>query len=106
MWEILYGISVPYNQEFGKRIQIEICSNDLRPTIFGNKTQCYIILMKKCWEKDPVYRPSATNICEILTEWINDENILSKFISYTTSLTDTSVYQDSGLNNLNIDEKI
>jgi len=76
MWEILYGIPVSYNQEFGQRLQIEICSNDLRPTIIGNKPQCYINLMKKCWKKDPVCRPSATNICEILTVWINDENIL------------------------------
>ncbi|RIB27174.1 hypothetical protein C2G38_2062742 [Gigaspora rosea] len=130
MWEILYGKSVSYNQEFGQRLQIEICCNDLRPTIIENKPQCYINLMKKCWEKDPVCRPSATKIREILTEWVNDENILleltesdellinvksthaqtypddlyrSKFISYTTSFT--SFYQASELNELNINEK-
>ncbi|RIB26247.1 hypothetical protein C2G38_2268928, partial [Gigaspora rosea] len=115
MWEILYGKSVSYNLEFGSQLQIEICRNNLRPTIIENTPQCYINLMKKCWERDPINRPSATKVCEIFAEWLIDESILleltksdellrnyvesthniqtysddiykSKLISYTTSL--------------------
>ncbi|RIB04275.1 kinase-like domain-containing protein [Gigaspora rosea] len=131
MWEILYGKSAVYfyNQKNETQLQIEICKNDLRPPIIENIPQCYISLMKKCWEREPTNRPSAIEICEILTEWQNDESILSeliksdeilnvliderfenmniletsddiyksKFIEYTTSL-----YRDSGLNELKI----
>ncbi|RIB23282.1 kinase-like domain-containing protein [Gigaspora rosea] len=77
MWEILHGKSVSYSRKFfGPQLQIQICRNNLRPPIIEDAPQCYIILMKKCWDNDPVNRPSATNICEILTEWQNDENIL------------------------------
>ncbi|RIB12196.1 kinase-like domain-containing protein [Gigaspora rosea] len=126
MWEILYGKSVSYNQEFGSQLQMEICHNGLRPAIINGSPQCYINLMKKCWENEPINRPSATSICEILTEWQSNENILSeltksdkilkniestfirtypddvyksKFIECTASL-----YQDSELNELNITE--
>ncbi|RIB22019.1 hypothetical protein C2G38_2076690, partial [Gigaspora rosea] len=97
---------------------------NLRPRIIDDIPQCYINLMKKCWERDPIKRPSAQNIIEILTEWQNDKNILleltkseetlknqrihiqsysdgsdggykSKFIEFTSSF-----YQDSDLNKL------
>ncbi|RIB21305.1 hypothetical protein C2G38_2140728 [Gigaspora rosea] len=124
MWEILYGRQVTYSQELGTGLQIEICRNDLRPTIIEDTHQSYVSLMKECWEREPENRPSAIKICEILTEWLNNETILSdltksdellknikithtqshpddiyksKFIKYTTSLC-----QDSGLNELNI----
>ncbi|RIB16761.1 kinase-like domain-containing protein [Gigaspora rosea] len=127
MWEILYGRPVSYSQELGTQLQIEICRNDLRPTIIENTHQRYVNLMKECWEIEPENRPSAIKICEILTEWLNNEFILSdltksdkllkilkntksthtqpysddiyksKFIKYTTSLC-----QNSGLNDLNI----
>ncbi|CAG8762601.1 9823_t:CDS:1, partial [Cetraspora pellucida] len=45
-----------------------------------NTPQCYINLMRKCWDKDPVNRPPAIKICEIFTEWQNDENILLELI--------------------------
>ncbi|RIB17874.1 kinase-like domain-containing protein [Gigaspora rosea] len=80
MWEILYGKSVSYNQEFGIRLQIEICSNDLRPTVIGNNPQSYLSLMKKCWEKKPENRPSAIEICETLNEWQNDGNVLLELV--------------------------
>ena len=51
MWEILYGRPVSYNREFGQRLQIEICRNDLRPTIVENMPLSYINLMKQCWER-------------------------------------------------------
>ncbi|RIB19062.1 kinase-like domain-containing protein [Gigaspora rosea] len=76
MWEILYGKSVFYNQNFGPQLQLEICNNNLRPIIIKNTPQCYINLMEKCWDKDPEKRPSAANICEIFTEWQINVKIL------------------------------
>ncbi|CAG8730805.1 2336_t:CDS:1, partial [Cetraspora pellucida] len=58
---------------FGTQLQIEICHNDLRPTIFENTPQYYVKLMKKCWERDPINRPSATKICETIAEWQDDQ---------------------------------
>ncbi|KAF0387223.1 serine/threonine protein kinase [Gigaspora margarita] len=124
MWEILYGKSVSYNQEFGIQLQIKICRENLRPSIIEDTPQCYINLMKKCWERDPIKRPSAQKIIEILTEWQNDKNILleltkseetlknqsihmhsyfdiiykSKFIEFTKSF-----YRDSDLNKLDVE---
>ncbi|RIB23540.1 kinase-like domain-containing protein [Gigaspora rosea] len=69
MWEIMYGKSVSHNQEFGTQFQIKICQENLRPRIIEYTPQCYINLMKKCWERDPIKRPSAQKIIEILTEW-------------------------------------
>ncbi|RIB15637.1 hypothetical protein C2G38_2092746 [Gigaspora rosea] len=74
MWEILYGAS--YILESGLQLQMKIGYNNLRPTIIKNSPQCYVSLMKKCWDEKPENRPSAINICEILTEWLNNENIL------------------------------
>ncbi|CAG8726044.1 9821_t:CDS:1, partial [Cetraspora pellucida] len=54
--------------------------NDLQPTIFENTPQCYIKLMKKCWERDLINHLLATKICETLAEWQDDKNILSELI--------------------------
>ncbi|RIB16778.1 hypothetical protein C2G38_2089984 [Gigaspora rosea] len=128
MWEILYGKSVSYNQEFGTQLQFKICRGNLRPKIIEDTPQCYINLMKKCWERDPIKRPSAQKIIEILTEWQNDKNILLELTkseellknqsihiqsfsdssdgsdgSYKSKFIEftTSFYQDSELNKLN-----
>ncbi|CAG8527396.1 12896_t:CDS:2 [Cetraspora pellucida] len=60
------------------QLQIEICRNDLRPTIVKNSPQCYVNLMKECWEKESKNHPSAIKICKILTEWQGNKNILSE----------------------------
>ena len=88
MWEILYGRSVSYNQEFGSQLQFEICSRDLRPKIVNDTPQCYISLMKKCWDKESVNRPSAAEICKILTDWQDDEKILLEFTKSEEILKD------------------
>ncbi|RIB02359.1 kinase-like domain-containing protein [Gigaspora rosea] len=102
--------------------------------IIENTPQCYINLMKKCWERDPIKRPSSQKILEILTEWQNDKNILLELTksdeilknqsihiqsyfdssdgsdgsngSYKSKLIEftTSFYQDRDLNNLNFED--
>ncbi|RIB01356.1 kinase-like domain-containing protein [Gigaspora rosea] len=95
MWEILYGKSVNYNQGFGIQLQIKICRENLRPRIIEDTPQCYINLMKKCWEKEPIKRPSAQKIIEILTEWQNDKNILLELTKSDEILKNQSIHIQS-----------
>ncbi|RIB16776.1 kinase-like domain-containing protein [Gigaspora rosea] len=93
MWEILYGKSVSYNQEIVIQLQIKICRENLRPKIIEDTPQCYINLMKKCWERDPIKRPSAQKkIIEILVEWQNDKNILLELTKSDEILKNKSIH--------------
>ncbi|RIB17995.1 kinase-like domain-containing protein [Gigaspora rosea] len=128
MWEILYGKPVFYGQEFDHQLQLNICLNDLRPTITENSPECYINLMKMCWDRDPKQRPSAENIYKLFMEWQTNKEILLELSEsekildgeivkspvYTkTNYTKTnytskfirhtsSFYQDSGMNQLTV----
>ncbi|RIB00488.1 kinase-like domain-containing protein [Gigaspora rosea] len=95
MWEILYGKSVSYNQEFGTQLQIKICRENLRPRIIENTPQCYIYLMKNCWERDPINRLSTQKIIEIFKEWQNDENILLELSKSEKILKNQSIHIQS-----------
>ncbi|RIB01052.1 kinase-like domain-containing protein [Gigaspora rosea] len=76
MWEILYGKSVSYDQNDEIKLQLQICYDDLRPSINEDSPQCYIKLMKECWEKEPDERPSAEIICETFADWQDDQEML------------------------------
>ncbi|GES75620.1 kinase-like domain-containing protein [Rhizophagus clarus] len=41
-----------------------------RPEIIENTPQCYVDLMKICWNGDPLKRPSASKVFDIITNWI------------------------------------
>ncbi|UZO22903.1 uncharacterized protein OCT59_015251 [Rhizophagus irregularis] len=41
-----------------------------RPEIIENTPQCYVNLMKKCWNEDPLKRPSALEVKDIIDNWI------------------------------------
>ncbi|GES97110.1 kinase-like domain-containing protein [Rhizophagus clarus] len=41
-----------------------------RPEIIENTPQCYVDLMKKCWNEDPSKRPSASEVENIIRNWI------------------------------------
>ncbi|CAB5389663.1 unnamed protein product [Rhizophagus irregularis] len=47
-----------------------------RPEIIENTPQCYVNLMKKCWNEDPLKRPSTSEVKDVIESWIfrpNDE---------------------------------
>src|SRR5437868_4459545 len=46
-----------------------------RPEIVDGTPQCYIDLMKKCWDLDPLKRPSALDIKVIIGNWGNFNHI-------------------------------
>ncbi|GBB95487.1 hypothetical protein RclHR1_25480002, partial [Rhizophagus clarus] len=69
MWEFTSGVS-PFNgiaHDF--RLSVSICKGE-RPEIIENTPQCYVDLMKRCWDKDPLKRPSSEEIENIIKNWI------------------------------------
>ncbi|RIB00008.1 hypothetical protein C2G38_2130614, partial [Gigaspora rosea] len=76
-------------------LQIKICQENLRPRIIENTPQCYIILIKKCWERDPIKCPSAQKLIEILTDWQNDENTLLELTKSEEKLKNQSMHIQS-----------
>ncbi|RIB06809.1 kinase-like domain-containing protein [Gigaspora rosea] len=77
MWEILYGISISYNQKLDmSNLCFLICYRDLRPAVNKEAPQCYANLMRKCWDKNSEKRSSAKDLCEIYEKWQNDESVL------------------------------
>ncbi|PKC54755.1 kinase-like protein, partial [Rhizophagus irregularis] len=62
MWEFTSGVP-PFNN----RAKVA-CLNlfkilRLRPEIIENTPQCCVNLMKKCWNEDPLKRPSSEEVC-------------------------------------------
>ncbi|RIB21455.1 kinase-like domain-containing protein [Gigaspora rosea] len=77
MWEILYGKVVSYNQKLDmSQLCFLMCFHDLRPAVNNEAPQCYVNLMRKCWDKNSEKRSSAKDLCEIFEKWQNDETIL------------------------------
>lgn len=43
-------------------MSIEVLNNDLRPPIPKKTPESYVKLMRRCWDRDPVKRPSFKDI--------------------------------------------
>ncbi|POG57635.1 kinase-like domain-containing protein, partial [Rhizophagus irregularis DAOM 181602=DAOM 197198] len=61
MWEFTSGIPPFNNIQHDLHLSISICKGE-RPGIIKNTPQCYVDLMKKCWDEDPSKRPSANEV--------------------------------------------
>ncbi|RGB38121.1 kinase-like domain-containing protein, partial [Rhizophagus diaphanus] len=90
MWEFTSGIPPFNNRAHDIQLSLSICKGE-RPEIIENSPQCYVDLMKLCWDEDPLKRPSSKEMLNII---INEElkcNIL-KFINapigYNNSATE------------------
>ncbi|CAB4431356.1 unnamed protein product [Rhizophagus irregularis] len=69
MWEFTSEIS-PFNDKaHDLQLALSICKGK-RPEIIENTPQCYIDLMKKCWDEDPLKRPSSEEVLNIIGDWI------------------------------------
>src|SRR5688572_28698078 len=89
MWEFTSGIPPFDDLEHGLQLSYNIRNNYERPKIIEYTPQCYIDLMKKCWDKDPSKRPNASEINDIIQNWcdkicyrnINEEseNVVREF---------------------------
>ena len=75
MWEFISGVPPFDNEAHDFQLSLDICKGK-RPEIIKNIPQCYINLMKKCWDMDPLKRPTASEIKKIIENW--KKNIINK----------------------------
>ncbi|GBB96975.1 hypothetical protein RclHR1_02890002 [Rhizophagus clarus] len=73
MWEFTSGIPPFNNKAHDHKLALSICRGE-RPEIIENTPQCYVDLMKKCWDKNPLKRPSALEVLNIIKKWIFRSN--------------------------------
>jgi serine/threonine protein kinase len=69
MWEFTSGITPFNDRAHDFQLSLSICKGE-RPKIIENTPQCYVNLMKKCWNENPLERPSALEIYKIIKHWI------------------------------------
>ncbi|CAB4408445.1 unnamed protein product [Rhizophagus irregularis] len=69
MWEFTSGVSPFHDKAHDFQLSLSICKGE-RPEIMENTPQCYIDLIKKCWNEDPLKRPSALEVKNIIGNWI------------------------------------
>ncbi|CAI2182998.1 8391_t:CDS:2 [Funneliformis geosporum] len=65
MWEFISGVLPFDNQAHDFQLALDICKGK-RPEIIENTPQCYINLMKRCWNMDPFKRPNTLEIITII----------------------------------------
>ncbi len=70
MWEFISGIPPFNDKEHDFHLALNICKGE-RPETIENTPQCYIDLMKKCWDEDPLKRPNASELQGIIMNWIS-----------------------------------
>ncbi|GBB96465.1 hypothetical protein RclHR1_02760018 [Rhizophagus clarus] len=73
MWEFTSGIPPFNDRAHDLKLSISICKGE-RPEIIKSTPQCYVDLMKKCWSEDPLKRPSAKEVSNIIADWIFHSN--------------------------------
>jgi serine/threonine protein kinase len=69
MWEFTSGVSPFNDRAHDLQLSLSICKGE-RPEIIENTPQCYVDLMKKCWNQDPLKRPTSGKILNIIKKWI------------------------------------
>jgi len=77
MWEFTSGIPPFDDRAHDLHLALSICKGE-RPEIIKNTPQCYIDLMEKCWNEDPLKRPNALDIKNTIKNWyrnICDKNV-------------------------------
>ncbi|PKY18614.1 kinase-like protein [Rhizophagus irregularis] len=69
MWELTSGVPPFNDRAHDIQLSLSICKGE-RPEIIENTPQCYIDLMKQCWNEDPLKRPSTSEVNGIINNWI------------------------------------
>ncbi|RGB38683.1 kinase-like domain-containing protein [Rhizophagus diaphanus] len=73
MWEFTSGIPPFKDKAHDHHLILSVCEGK-RPKIIENTPQCYIDLMKKCWDSSPSNRPTIAILENIISEWIRCVN--------------------------------
>ncbi|RIB12316.1 kinase-like domain-containing protein [Gigaspora rosea] len=79
MWEISSGNVVFSEREDDSTLYLDI-RNGLKPEIAKGTVLCYEDLLKKCWDADPVKRPSAPEIYNTIVSWKNKTELWKEFL--------------------------
>ncbi|GET64331.1 kinase-like domain-containing protein [Rhizophagus irregularis DAOM 181602=DAOM 197198] len=70
MWEFTSGTPPFNNRAHDLQLSLSICEGE-RPEIIEDTPQCYVDLMKKCWNENPSKRPSSKKVLNIIKKWIS-----------------------------------
>ncbi|POG63478.1 kinase-like domain-containing protein, partial [Rhizophagus irregularis DAOM 181602=DAOM 197198] len=98
MWELTSGVPPFNNRAHDIQLSLSICKGE-RPEIIENTPQCYVDLMKECWNEDSSKRPSSKEVLEIIEKWIfrpDDDEINEELESNIMEFINAPI----GLNNL------
>src|SRR5437764_14012877 len=68
MWELTSLVPPFDDRPHDFHLSLSICKGE-RPEIIDSTPQSYIDLMKKCWDLDPLKRPSASELKIIIENW-------------------------------------
>ncbi|GES76296.1 kinase-like domain-containing protein [Rhizophagus clarus] len=78
LYEIIADLNrIHENELIHYNFHDDICKGE-RPEIIENTPQCYVDLMKKCWDEDPFKRPSASEVLDIIKNWTNKPSSIDK----------------------------
>ncbi|EXX61485.1 Sps1p [Rhizophagus irregularis DAOM 197198w] len=69
MWEFTSGVTPFNNRAHDVQLSLSICKGE-RPEIIKNTPQCYVDLMEKCWDENPLKRPSSKEVLNIIKNWV------------------------------------
>src|SRR5256885_1438685 len=71
MWEIISCVPPFDDRAHDFQLSLSICKGERPkiPEIAKNIPKCYINLMKKCWDSDPLKRPTASEVKGIINNW-------------------------------------
>ncbi|GBC09075.1 hypothetical protein RclHR1_00860013 [Rhizophagus clarus] len=68
MWQVSTGIPPFCNKSHNNKLAIDIC-NGARPKILPKTPKYFSTLMERCWDADPLLRPSVQEITAMLFRW-------------------------------------
>jgi serine/threonine protein kinase len=71
MWEFISGVPPFDDRAHDLQLSLSICKGERPkiPEITKTIPKCYINLMKKCWDSDPLKRPTPLEISNIIHGW-------------------------------------
>ncbi|GBC06466.1 hypothetical protein RclHR1_06860003 [Rhizophagus clarus] len=90
MWEFTSGVTPFKDKAHDFQLSLSICKGE-RPEIIEGTPQCYVDLMKKCWDDVPSKRPTALVVKNIIKNWIslpNETNIQDINEELTNDITE------------------
>src|SRR5579863_6962782 len=70
MWEICSGKRPLSEQVHDASLVSRICQG-FRPEIEEGIPECYVQVMKSCWDMDPTKRPTSNDLYETFYSWLN-----------------------------------